>query len=33
MSDDELQVPAYGLIEGHEQPLPSVELDTKDNLA
>jgi hypothetical protein len=33
MSDDELQVPAYGLIEGHEQPLPSVELDMKDNLA
>jgi hypothetical protein len=29
----ELQVPASGLIEGHEQPLPSIEPDTIDNLA
>jgi hypothetical protein len=29
----ELQVPASGVIEGHEQPLPSIEPDTIDNLA
>jgi hypothetical protein len=29
----ELHVPASGLIEGHEQPLPSIEPDTIDNLA
>jgi hypothetical protein len=29
----ELQVSASGLIEGPEQPLPSIELDTIDNLA
>jgi hypothetical protein len=29
----EHQVPASGLIEGHEQPMPSIELDTIDNLA
>jgi hypothetical protein len=29
----ELQVLAPGLIEGHEQPLISIELDTIDNLA
>jgi hypothetical protein len=29
----ELQVPASGLVGGHEQPLPSVESDMIDNLA
>jgi hypothetical protein len=29
----EHQVPASRLIEGHEHPLPSIELDTIDNLA
>jgi hypothetical protein len=29
----ELQVPASGLVEGHEQPLPSIKPDTIDNLA
>jgi hypothetical protein len=29
----EHQAPASGLIEGHEQPLPSIEPDTIDNLA
>jgi hypothetical protein len=29
----EHQVPASGLIEGHEQPLPSIESDTIDNLS
>jgi hypothetical protein len=29
----ELQVPASGLVEGHNQPLPSVEPDMIDNLA
>jgi hypothetical protein len=29
----EHQVPASGPIEGHKQPLPSLELDTIDNLA
>jgi hypothetical protein len=29
----ELQVPASGLIEGHEQPPPSIESDMIDNLA
>jgi hypothetical protein len=29
----EHRTPAYVLIEGHEQPLPSIELDTIDNLA
>jgi hypothetical protein len=29
---EELQVPASGLVEGHEQPLPSIKLDTIDNL-
>jgi hypothetical protein len=29
----EHQVPASRLIEGHEQPLPSIEPDTIDNLA
>jgi hypothetical protein len=28
----EHQTPASGLIEGHEQPLPSIELNTIDNL-
>jgi hypothetical protein len=27
------QAPASGLIEGHKQPMPSIELDTIDNLA
>jgi hypothetical protein len=30
---EELQVAASGLVEGHEQPLPSLESDTIDNLA
>jgi hypothetical protein len=30
---EELQVPVFGLVEGHEHPLPSLELDTIDNLA
>jgi hypothetical protein len=29
----ELQVPASGPVEGHEEPLPSFELNTIDNLA
>jgi hypothetical protein len=29
----EHQTPAYGLIEGHEQPLTSIEPNTIDNLA
>jgi hypothetical protein len=29
----EKQAPASGLVDGHEQPLPSTELDTIDNLA
>jgi hypothetical protein len=29
----EHQVPASGLVEGHEQTLPSIESDTIDNLA
>jgi hypothetical protein len=29
----ELQVPVFGLIEGHEQPLPSIEPNMIDNLA
>jgi hypothetical protein len=29
----EHQVPVFGLIEGHEQPLPSIEPNTIDNLA
>jgi hypothetical protein len=29
----EHQAPASGLVEAHEQPLPSIELDTIDNLA
>jgi hypothetical protein len=29
----EHQAPASGLVEGHEQPLPSIEPDTIDNLA
>jgi hypothetical protein len=29
----ELMVPTSGLVEGHEQPLPSIEPDTIDNLA
>jgi hypothetical protein len=31
--EGELQVPASRLIECHEQPLPSIEPDTIDNLA
>jgi hypothetical protein len=30
---EEIQVPASRPVEGHEQPLPSFELDTVDNLA
>jgi hypothetical protein len=33
LPQEELQVPASRLVEGHEQPLPSIELDTIDNLA
>jgi hypothetical protein len=29
----ELHVPVSGLVEGHEQPLPSIEPDTIDNLS
>jgi hypothetical protein len=29
----ELQVPTFGLVEGHEQPLPSIEPNMIDNLA
>jgi hypothetical protein len=29
----EHQAPASGLVEGHEQPLPSIEPDTIDNMA
>jgi hypothetical protein len=29
----ELRVPAYRPVEGHEQPLPSLESDTIDNLS